>query len=82
MLVALIAKDKPGALEIRKANRDAHVAYLKGSGDTIMMAGRFWMTRGTCAAPSSFWTWLTCPKPRIGPQVIRTKPQTSLHRLS
>lgn len=41
MLVALIAKDKPGALEIRKANRDAHVAYLKGAGDTIMMAGPF-----------------------------------------
>ncbi len=41
MLIALIAKDKPGALEVRKANRDAHVAYLKGSGDTIMMAGPF-----------------------------------------
>ncbi|SMP06675.1 YciI family protein [Shimia sagamensis] len=41
MLIALIAKDKPGALDIRKANRDAHVAYLKGSGDTIMMAGPF-----------------------------------------
>jgi len=41
MLIALIAKDKPGALDIRKANRDAHVAYLKDSGDTIMMAGPF-----------------------------------------
>ncbi len=41
MLIALIAKDKPGALEVRKANRDAHVAYLKGSGETIMMAGPF-----------------------------------------
>ncbi|GAA6180670.1 MULTISPECIES: YciI family protein [unclassified Shimia] len=41
MLIALIAKDKPGALDIRKANRDAHVGYLKDSGDTIMMAGPF-----------------------------------------
>ncbi|MGR3713515.1 MAG: YciI family protein [Shimia sp.] len=41
MLIALIAKDKSGALEIRKANRDAHVAYLKGSGETVMMAGPF-----------------------------------------
>jgi len=41
MLVALIATDKPGALDIRKANRDAHVAYLKSSSDTIMMAGPF-----------------------------------------
>ncbi|MBO9473249.1 YciI family protein [Shimia sp. R10_1] len=41
MLIALIAKDKAGALDIRKANRDAHLAYLKSSGDTIMMAGPF-----------------------------------------
>ena len=41
MRIALIAKDKPGALDIRKANRDAHVAYLKSSGDTIEMAGPF-----------------------------------------
>lgn len=41
MQIALIAKDRPGALEIRKANREAHVAYLKSSGDTIAMAGPF-----------------------------------------
>ncbi len=40
MLVALIALDKPGALDIRKANRDAHLAYLKGS-DCIVQAGPF-----------------------------------------
>lgn len=28
MYVALIAEDKPGALEIRLANREAHLAYL------------------------------------------------------
>ncbi|MDC0737775.1 YciI family protein [Cognatishimia sp. SS12] len=40
MRFALIAKDKPGALEIRKANRDAHVAYLKAT-DAVEMAGPF-----------------------------------------
>lgn len=32
MLFALIAHDKPGALEIRKANRDAHLAYMQSTG--------------------------------------------------
>ncbi|MDR9484367.1 MAG: YciI family protein [Sediminimonas sp.] len=32
MLIALIAHDKPGALDIRKANRDAHLAYIKATG--------------------------------------------------
>jgi len=32
MLIALIAKDKPNAIETRKANREAHVAYLKSTG--------------------------------------------------
>ena len=40
MRTALIAKDKPGALEIRKANRDAHVAYLKST-DAVETAGPF-----------------------------------------
>ena len=40
MKIALIAKDRPGALEIRKANRDAHVAYLKST-DAVEMAGPF-----------------------------------------
>ncbi|CUK09802.1 YciI-like protein [Shimia thalassica] len=40
MKIALIAKDKPGALEIRKSNRDAHVAYLKAT-DAMEMAGPF-----------------------------------------
>lgn len=31
MLIALIAKDKPGALPIRQENRPAHVAYLKAT---------------------------------------------------
>jgi uncharacterized protein YciI len=28
----MICKDKPGAIEIRKANRDAHLAYARESG--------------------------------------------------
>lgn len=40
MLVALMAYDKDGALDVRKANRDAHVAYLKSS-DAVVQAGPF-----------------------------------------
>ncbi|MEL6583736.1 MAG: YciI family protein [Pseudomonadota bacterium] len=40
MLFALICTDKPGHLEVRKANREAHVAYLKGSG-VVTQAGPF-----------------------------------------
>ena len=32
MKFALMAHDKAGALEIRKANRDAHLAYIKDTG--------------------------------------------------
>jgi len=32
MLIALIARDKAGALETRKANRDAHLAYIDTTG--------------------------------------------------
>ena len=38
MLVALIAKDKAGALDIRKANRDDHLAYIKSTG-VVAQAG-------------------------------------------
>ncbi|CAN0513142.1 unnamed protein product, partial [Laminaria digitata] len=31
MLIALIAHDKPGALQIRKDTRDAHLEYLKAT---------------------------------------------------
>jgi len=40
MLIALIAHDKPGALQIRLDNRDAHVAYLKATG-VVSQAGPF-----------------------------------------
>lgn len=38
MLIALIAKDKAGAIEVRKANREAHLAYLKST-DSVEQAG-------------------------------------------
>ena len=38
MLIALIARDKPGALQTRLDTRDAHVAYLKSS-DAVAQAG-------------------------------------------
>jgi len=38
MLVALMAHDKPGALEIRRENRPAHLDYLKST-DLVVQAG-------------------------------------------
>ncbi len=38
MLIALIAHDKPGGLQTRLDNRDAHVAYLKSTG-VVSQAG-------------------------------------------
>ena len=40
MLIALIAKDKDGALQTRLDNREAHVAHIKNSG-VVMHAGPF-----------------------------------------
>lgn len=38
MLIALVARDKPGALNTRLSTREAHVAYLKASG-VVTLAG-------------------------------------------
>lgn len=38
MRIALIAHDKPGALQVRKDNRDAHLAYIEKTG-CVEMAG-------------------------------------------
>jgi uncharacterized protein YciI len=38
MLYALICDDRPGALELRTANRDAHLGYLRDSG-VVVQAG-------------------------------------------
>ena len=40
MRVALIARDKSGALETRLANREAHLAYVKETG-VVEQAGPF-----------------------------------------
>jgi len=41
MLYALICIDKTNSLALRKAKRPEHVAYLKGLGDTLGLAGPF-----------------------------------------
>ena len=41
MLIAIICLDKAGALEIRKTNRDAHLAHIRGAGGAIVQAGPF-----------------------------------------
>jgi len=45
MLYAVICRDKPGAIETRKANREAHLAYLKETG-VVQMAGPFLSPEG------------------------------------
>jgi len=40
MRIALMTTDKPGALQVRKDNRDAHLAYIKDTG-VVEMAGPF-----------------------------------------
>lgn len=40
MRVALICTDKPDHLEVRKANREAHLAYIAETG-VVEMAGPF-----------------------------------------
>ncbi len=41
MLYAIICIDKPGALEIRKANREAHLAHIRATDGAISQAGPF-----------------------------------------
>ena len=43
MIFALICKDKPGSLEIRQANRPAHLDYLNGLNEkgALKFAGPF-----------------------------------------
>ncbi|MFY0638863.1 YciI family protein [Maricaulis maris] len=39
MLFLVHTWDKPGALDVRMANRDAHIAWLKAAGETVKAAG-------------------------------------------
>jgi uncharacterized protein YciI len=45
MRVALICQDKPGAIEIRLANRAAHLEHIRASG-VVEMAGPFLNPQG------------------------------------
>ena len=39
MLFMIVAKDKANSLEVRMANRAAHLDYLRGAGNRIKLAG-------------------------------------------
>jgi len=39
MLYAIICIDKPGGLETRLENREAHLAHIRGAGGAIQQAG-------------------------------------------
>ena len=41
MLYAIICIDKPGQIELRKANRDAHLAHIRATDGAIRQAGPF-----------------------------------------
>ncbi len=41
MLYAIICRDRPGGLEIRKANREAHLAHIRNAGRAVVSAGPF-----------------------------------------
>ena len=40
MLIAVICDDKPGSIDLRRANREAHLAYLDETG-VVAQAGPF-----------------------------------------
>ena len=46
MLYAIICQDKPGGLEVRKANRDAHLGHIRNAGRAIVSAGPFLDEKG------------------------------------
>jgi len=41
MLYAILCIDNPESLEIRKANREAHLDHIKRSGGAVVQAGPF-----------------------------------------
>jgi hypothetical protein len=41
MLFIAVSHDKPGHLSVRMATREAHLAWMKGLGATIRIAGPF-----------------------------------------
>jgi uncharacterized protein len=45
-LFTLVCQDKPEALDLRLATREAHLAYLRGFGDQVKLAGPLLDTEG------------------------------------
>ncbi len=43
------AKDRAGALDIRRANREAHLEFLKAAGDRLLLAGPMLTSDGEMA---------------------------------
>ncbi len=71
MLFALICDDRPGGLDIRKANRAAHLDYLKETG-VVTQAGPLLDDAGGMVGRSSSSTCPTAPPPRPGPRPTPT----------
>lgn len=47
MLVVLICRDRPGALDLRAATRPRHLAFIAAAGDTVKIAGPLFADDGT-----------------------------------
>ena len=70
MLYAVICTDKPGHIETRKANRDAHLAYLAET--NARMAGPFLDEAGAMTGSLVVIEAMTARQPRPGPRMIPT----------
>lgn len=52
MLYVCYCKDKPNSLEVRLANRDAHLTYVAGFADKLRIAGPMTLEDGETMAGS------------------------------
>ncbi len=67
MAYVIRAIDRPGAIHIRKANRNAHIAFLEAAGDRLLLAGPLLSESGEMAGsllvvemdtPAEITAWL------------------------
>lgn len=67
MAYVIRAIDRPGALDIRTANRQAHIAFLQTAGDRLLLAGPLLSEAGEMAgsllvvdmeSPADVASWL------------------------
>ncbi len=80
MRVALICQDKPDALQMRKDNRAAHLAYIEDTG-VVEMAGPFLTPEGEMSGSLVVLIVDTlAPRRRIGRRPIPMPRQGCLHR--